>query len=69
MVRAVLQNDIVTLTMFENGLHFWHQVRISRMKLPMLDRMLQVGRVNVEELGEVVASGWGTPPKTTNENA
>ena len=41
----------------------WHLVAVKPTKLPLLQRLKAGEAIEVSELGDILKSGWGTPPK------
>lgn len=50
-----------------HGLDCWHLVAVKPLKQPLLARLRAGESIDINELGEVLQSGWGMPPaETTN---
>jgi hypothetical protein len=44
------------------GVHMWHYVRVDLLKLPLFQKALQSGTVDVAHYGKVLYSGFGMNP-------
>ena len=51
-------NYLIRLT--HEGFPCWHILRVSRTKAPLLDKLPLSGVVDVTQIGQVLASGWGS---------
>ncbi len=49
----------------DNGRNAWYYVLVDPLKISLFLRMIEAGSLNLEDYGEVLASGWGTDPPDT----
>lgn len=45
------------------GVYTWHYVKVDLLKLPLFQKAIKSGTLDVSQYGEILFSGWGvTPP-------
>lgn len=44
------------------GVYTWHYVKVDMLKLPLFQKALKSGSLDVAEYGEILFSGWGVNP-------
>jgi len=44
------------------GVYTWHYVKIDLLKLPLFQKALKSGTLDVSQYGEILFSGWGVSP-------
>jgi hypothetical protein len=45
-----------------NGIRIWHYVKVDVLKLPLYQKAVQSGSIEVDKFGEILFSGWGENP-------
>jgi hypothetical protein len=46
----------------DNGRAAWHYVLIDKVKLPLFQKAIRTGALDVSEYGKILYSGWGEDP-------
>ena len=44
------------------GVYTWHYVKVDMLKLPLLQKAIKSGTLDVSQYGEILYSGWGVNP-------
>lgn len=60
------RSDLVYLVRGKDeGRRAWYYVLVDPMKLSLFLKKIEIGSLNLEDYGEILASGWGNDPPET----